>query len=141
MVSEIRTRAVTIPAGTPITAPVSIDISFPPRIVTAIYWKVPPGPSGLMGWALTIAGNPVIPRDAGTYIVADGESDTWNLEDYPDQGRWQLTGYNSDIYDHTVYLTFLLDQLTQGLALPQQIPNADLSSGAPLAPVLVIPSG
>lgn len=141
MVSEIRTRTVTIPAGTPITAPVTTDISFPPRIVTAIYWKVPPGPSGLMGWALTIAGNPVIPRDGGTYIIADGESDTWQLEDYPDQGIWQVTGYNTDIYPHSIYLTFLLDQLTQGLALPQQIPNSALSSAAPAASGLAVPGG
>jgi hypothetical protein len=128
VVSEIRSFQVTIPAGTAQTSPAITDVSFPPRVVTGIHWKVPPGPSGLMGWALTIDGNPVIPRAQGTYIVADNDSDTWTLEGYPDQGQWQLTGYNTDIYDHTVYLDFLLDQIATELQTPAQLPNAAISS-------------
>lgn len=137
MVSEIRAFAVTIPAGTLKSAPAVTPITFPPRVVTAIRWKVPPGPSGLMGWALTVAGNPVIPRQQGTYFVTDNDSDTWLLEGYPDQGQWQLTGYNTDVYDHTVYLDFLLDQVSTQLAAPALISNAALSS--PAAPALVTP--
>lgn len=90
-----------------------------------------------MGWALTVAGNPVIPRQQGTYFVTDNDSDTWLLEGYPDQGQWQLTGYNTDVYDHTVYLDFLLDQVSTQLAAPALISNAALSS--PAAPALVTP--
>lgn len=135
MVSEIRTFTVPIPAGTPLSAPAIVPVTFPPRIVTAVRWRVPPGPSGLMGWALTVAGNPVIPRAPGTYIVANDEHDEWPLEGYPDQGQWQVTGYNTDIYAHSVYLTFLLDQISAGLAAPALLPNAALSS--PLPPALV----
>lgn len=108
MAQEIREFAVTIPAGTPISAPVTVDISFPERIVEAIVWKVPSGPSGLMGWQLTSAGAPVIPIQQGTYIVTDNQFATWDLEGYLDSGNWQVTGYNLGIYPHTVYLTFLL---------------------------------
>lgn len=90
-----------------------------------------------MGWALTIAGNPVIPRQQGAYFVTDNDSDTWPLEGFPDQGQWQLTGYNTDVYDHTVYLDFLLDQISTQLAAPPLISNADLSSPPP--PALVTP--
>lgn len=137
MVSEIRPFAVTIPALTPLATPLVTPIVFPPRVVTAIRWKVPPGPSGLMGWALTVAGNPVIPRQQGTYFITDNDADTWPLEGYPDQGQWQLTGYNTDIYPHTVYLTFLLDQISSQLTAPAILPNEALSS--PLAPSLVTP--
>lgn len=132
MVSEIRTFQVTIPANTYLPALYVQAIDFPPRTVTGIHWKVPPGPSGLMGWALTVAGNPVIPRVQGTYIVTDNDSDTWQLEGYPDQGQWQVAGYNNDRYDHTVYLDFLLDQNVTSQATPAQIPNTDLSSPAPI---------
>jgi len=88
-----------------------------------------------MGWALTIAGNPVIPRQQGSYIITDNDSDTWQLEGYPDQGQWQLTGYNTDIYDHTVYLDFLLDQISAELTTPPLISNEALSN--PPAPVQV----
>lgn len=131
MASEIRSFQVTIPANTPQTAPITQSVAFPPRTVTAVRWKVPPGPSGLMGWALTYAGNPAIPRVQGTYIVTDNDADTWGLEGYPDQGNWSVTGYNTDIYDHTVYLDFLLDQNTAPDTTTPQIPNADLSSPPP----------
>lgn len=145
MVSEIRTFAVTIPAGTLQSAPQVTPITFPPRVVTALRWKVPSGPSGLMGWALTVAGNPVIPRQPGTYLITDNDADTWPLEGYPDQGQWQLTGYNTDIYPHTVYLTFLLDQIVTQLAAPALISNADLSSPPAPPPVtadqaLIVPA-
>lgn len=112
MAQEIRTAQATIPAGTPLAAPVTVNIAFPDRIVRSVRWRVPSGPSGLMGWALTSDGAPVIPVVAGTFIVADGESDDWPLDGYPTAGNWQVTGYNTGVYPHTVYLTFLLDLIT-----------------------------
>jgi hypothetical protein len=106
---EIREFAVTIPAGTAKSAPLVTNISFPERLVIAVSWRVPPGPSGLMGWALTSSGTPVIPIQPNTYMVTDNQADTWDLEGYLDSGNWQVTGYNTGIYAHTVYLTFQLD--------------------------------
>jgi hypothetical protein len=120
--SQIRSYQVTIPAGTAQDAPYTADITFPAYQVNALRWKVPPGPSGLMGWQLQVAGQPVIPRVAGSWIVADNESDTWTLTGYPDQGQWQLAGYNTDIYDHTVYLDFLLDPVVS--QQPSQLPGS-----------------
>jgi hypothetical protein len=139
LASEIRSFQVTVPANTPQSAPVTQSVAFPPRTVTAVRWKVPPGPSGLMGWALTYAGNPVIPRVQGTYIVTDNDADTWPLEGYPDQGNWSVTAYNTDIYPHTVYLDFLLDQNSAATPQPVQIPNADLSSAPADASGITIP--
>lgn len=109
MAQEIREFAVTIPKGTPLSAPVTQSIAFPERSVVAVTWRVPPGPSGRMGWALTSAGAPVIPIQPNTYIVTDNQSDTWYLDGYLDSGNWQLTGYNTGAYPHTVYLTFQLE--------------------------------
>jgi hypothetical protein len=106
---EVRTFQVTIPAGTPQAAPLTVDIPFPPRTVNEITWRVPPGPSGLMGWRLTMGGAQAIPNNPGAWIITDDERDSWPLYGQPDSGAWQVTGYNTDIYDHTVILTFLLD--------------------------------
>lgn len=130
MASDIRNFQIVIPAGTPASAPYVAAITFPPRVVTGVHWVVPTGPSGLMGWRLSIAGQPVIPRVAGTWIVADNDSDTWQLEGYPDQGQWQLTGYNTGQYDHSVFLDFLLDLISQSGAAPALISNTVLSSPA-----------
>lgn len=77
-----------------------------------------------MGWALTSAGTPVIPIQAGAYIVTDNQAATWNLEGYLDSGNWQLTGYNTGLYPHTVYLTFQLDLPGAALPLPS-LPSGD----------------
>lgn len=119
MAQEIREFAVLVPAGTSQAAPLTVDVSFPERVVTSVSWRVPPGPSGLMGWALTSAGAPVIPITPGTYLVADDQSDTWPLQGYLDSGNWQVTCYNTGAYPHTLYLTFLLDLPT---AAPIPVP-------------------
>ena len=96
-----------IPAGTDITAPFTVDCSFAEASVITVRWRVPPGPSGFMGWQLTSDGAPVIPVQPGTYIVADDESAQWDIRGYQDSGRWAVTGYNNDSFDHSVYLDFL----------------------------------
>ena len=109
MAQEYREFAVTIPAGTAQAAPVTTKIIFPSRVVLSVSWRVPPGPSGKMGWALTSAGAPVIPIVPNTYIVTDNQADTWLLDGFLDSGNWAVTGYNTGVYPHTVYLTFALD--------------------------------
>jgi hypothetical protein len=129
---------VTIPAGTDITAPFTQDVSFPPASVVTVRWRVPPGPSGFMGWRLGSDGAPVIPAQPGTYIISDDESATWDIAGYQDSGSWEVTGYNNDAFDHSVYLEFLTvppgqDQAQAVTPPPLQadIPNADLSSPPP----------
>lgn len=124
---EVRSFVVTIPAGTPLAAPVTRNVPFPARVVNAIHWKVPPGPSGLMGWRLAMSGGIAVIPTGGGWIITDGDSDTWNLTGQPDSGQWQVTGYNTDIYDHSVYLDFLLDMVGSGPQPPALIANATLA--------------
>lgn len=145
---EVRSFAVTIPAGTPLASPVTESIAFPARIVTAVHWKVPPGPAGEMGWRLTMSGGvPVIPTGGG-WVITDNDSDTWPLQGQPDSGQWEVTGYNTGGFPHTVYLDFLLDLIT---AAPQPVTlasNAAVSSPGSVTtpepvsvPPLTVPPG
>ena len=109
MAREIRTFAVTIPAGTTRAAPFTADTSFPDRVVTRVTWRVPPGPAGVMGWRLTMGGVQVMPLPAGAWIVTDGAGGEWVLDGQPDSGAWQVTGYNTGQFPHTVYLDFHVD--------------------------------
>lgn len=127
MTQEVREFPVTVPAGTAAGNPLVTDISFPDRVVVAVSWRVPPGPSGLMGWALTSAGARVIPIQPGAWIVADNQADTWPLDGYLDSGNWQVTAYNEGTYDHTVYLTFQLD--LPGAAISPVASPAGLGAG------------
>ena len=137
---EVRSFAAVIPAGTTADAPVTVDVSFPPRVVTAIRWRVPPGPAGLMGWRLTMSGGVAVIPVGGGWIIANDETETWPLTDQPDSGSWEVTGYNTGGYDHAVYLDFLLDLVGTAAAAPDLVPNADLSSPVPVtapAPVSI----
>lgn len=118
MAQEIREFAVLVPAGTAKATPLVTNIAFPARIVTAISYRVPPGPSGHLGWALTSAGTPVIPIQQNTFIVVDDHADTWFLEGYLDSGNWQVTAFNTGIYPHTVFFTFQLDLPGTAVAPP-----------------------
>lgn len=122
MAQEVREFAVLVPHGTAIAAPVTVSIAFPERVVVRVSWRVPPGPSGKMGWQLTSAGTPVIPIQRGAYVVTDNQAGTWDLEGYLDSGNWAVTAYNTGVYDHTVYLTFELDLPGSG-APPAQPPT------------------
>ena len=127
MAQEIREYAVLVPAGTPQGAPLVTDVSFPERVVVSVAWRVPPGPSGLMGWALTSAGAPVIPIQPDSWMVTDNQAGSWDLEGYLDSGNWQVAAYNTGVYPHTVYLTFFLN--LPGAAAPPPPPPPGSGAG------------
>lgn len=128
MAREFRSFEVTIPAGTLRTAPAEFPLDMPARIVRAIRWRVPPGPNGLMGWALAASGQPVLPWNADSWVVADDESDRWTVEGVIETGAWSLVGWNEGTYGHTIYLTFELDP-----------PGVELLT-QPLLPLVITPS-
>jgi hypothetical protein len=105
--TQIYSFTVLIPAQTDPALPLVTDISIPDASVVAIRWRVPPGPSGYMGFQITSDGAPVIPLGQGNYIVADDESAQWDIAGYQDSGSWQVTGYNQDTFDHSVYIDLL----------------------------------
>lgn len=109
MAAEVRNFAVTIPAGTLVSAPATIALTMPPRIVLGVNVRVPPGPRGEVGWALAAAGVAVLPWNAGAWIVTDDESIDWPLSQQIDSGAWQLIAYNTGVFPHTLYVTFMLD--------------------------------
>lgn len=116
MATEIRAFTVTIPAGTPQAAPVSVDVSFEPLITEAIEWHQPRGAQGLMGWRLTSGGAQVLPKNQGAFIITDGQSGTWALEELHDSGKWEVTGYNTGAFAHSVNVRFHVRPHTGGKA-------------------------
>jgi hypothetical protein len=165
MAQDVQIFPVTVPAGTPKSAPQVTNLVMPPRSVTTVEVVVPSGCRGLVGFALGSAGVPVIPVNLGTYIVTDGEVLSWPLEGFWDSGAWQLTAYNTGKYPHTLQVRFLCALPTSAsptaqplsadaLSSPQAAPAApeaadegngtdggalDLSA-APAAPTLVLPA-
>jgi hypothetical protein len=98
--------AATITAGTAAASPMTVTLSVLPGVINAIHWRVPPGPRGLLGWQLAMGGVNVIPEQSGVYIIADNDEDTITVSGLPDSGAWQVIGYNTGTYNHTIYLSF-----------------------------------
>jgi hypothetical protein len=132
---QYRTFAVTIPAGTPIAAPVTRDISFPPFHVDYVEVIIPPGPLGQMGFRIASSRTQWVPWNPGSWIIANDVTKVFNAEGWPDSGDWQIIGYNTGVFDHGIEVTFALDPIGVGeaaLAVPNVI---DLSTVAPIEAV------
>ena len=103
-------------------------VTFPSRVVSQINIKVPPGPRGQVGFAIGNSGMPVIPATIGTWIVTDDEEIQFPLVGYWDSGSWEVFAYNLGNYQHTLYLTFLLDLVSSPSSTVAPIAAADLSN-------------
>lgn len=128
MAREVRKYTVTIPAGTAIATPQTTSIAFPIRVVRSVDWRIPPGAQGVMGWQLAMGGVQVVPYGSDTWVVDDGTAGTFTLDGYPDSGAWQVIGYNTGAFAHSVFLTFHLDLVERPKPVPQQISGPLLSS-------------
>ena len=109
MAREVRKFAVTIPHGTPQSAPQTFACGFPPRVVVGIEILVPPGPRGNVGLQVAQSGGQVFPTEPGQFLVNDGEIIRWPVEGANTSGAWQVIAYNTGTFDHTVEVRFLVD--------------------------------
>lgn len=117
MADRIETFDVTIPRGTAIASPLVTPLQFNQGLVTQIEIVVPPGPSGLMGFRIRHSGEPVIPYNRDNWIIADNEPIKWPLSGFPIGAAWDIQGYNTDVYDHTLYLRFLVSETARNMAV------------------------
>lgn len=138
MAQDIQHFTATIPAGTPAVSPVTVNVAIPVRVVKQIDWKVPPGHMGTMSFLLAMGGAPVLPvSQQHVYITADGKDGSWVLDGYPDSGAWQVIGYNTGTFPHSVLLTFHCDlperpsRLRTLLSPYELMPSPDLSKAGP----------
>ena len=128
MAREVRRFPVTIPAGTAKASPQTTNLSFPFRVVRELEVRIPPGPRGEVGFAIGGSGQPVIPVEAGAYLVTDDEIIRWPLDGFWDSGSWQMRAYNTGRFDHTLEVRFLVD-------LPQEVEGSAGLSGAQIGVV------
>lgn len=111
MAERIELFQVTCPLGTAITAPFSANLSMDEAAVERIEVTVPKGPSGLMGFRLRHSAQTVIPYKGTNWIVTDGEVLSWPVSGYPTGDKWSIQMYNTDIFDHTVYIRLLVNEV------------------------------
>lgn len=118
----------TIPAHTPVAAPVVLPCVMPARIVDLFHWRVPAGHGGLTGFRLSMGGVQVFPRNAGAFIIANGEQDTWPVKNVPDSGAWDITAYNTGNNPHLIFARFMVRIIRKAPAVPVLFANDLLAS-------------
>jgi flagellar hook protein FlgE len=142
VVDRIEWFAVTIPANTPANAPVTFPCVFQQGSVIEIDVKVPPGPSGNVGFFIGAGGSQYIPYTNGAFIMPDDDYFTWPIDNAINSGSFSVTGYNADAFDHTIQVGFQINELnyaqmaavaaigTSSAALPDTV-TASSSAPAP----------
>ena len=139
MARQIYAFSVVVPTGATKASPNVQALTLPSMPVAWVRVRVPPGPSGQLGFVLAVGGQQIIPYQVGTWIVADNEVFNETLDGFPDSGGWSIMAYNTGAYAHTLQVTFGLAQQSQAIATPQQpIPPDVLAElTIPTVPVFV----
>src|SRR5258708_38234819 len=109
MALEVQHFTAPIPPNTPIAAPVTVAITMHARVVRPIDWRVPAVSMGVLGWQVAMGGVKVFPTSGDAWVLAHDEHGTWQVNDAPDRGSWQVIGYNTGTPAHSVSLAFPCD--------------------------------
>ncbi len=121
--NTFRTVEFTVPAGTPKNAPASQLLFDTRATIVSLSVKVPPGPAGRLGFRFDHSNEQVIPKVAGTWIVADDEVVPIDLDDMSPWPDWRIKGYNLGSYDHTLFVRLRLDdRVPVDTSVPPLIP-------------------
>lgn len=133
MVAQVQTFACLIPAGTPASSPAVIPTPLGQFEVNWVEWEVPAGANGVVGFYLATLGQQVIPFRVGNapiWIVSNNTHRHWDLDGQMTSGAWELVGYNTGNFNHTVTLHYGLTPTVPppGASLPAIIPPSALSS-------------
>lgn len=111
MAQRVIPLTVDIPAGTQIASPAHFPLVFPSADVNRIDVRIPPGPSGTVGFSINNGGGNYIPDTQGSWVIADDQFIQWPTEEAPNNGNWDIVAYNTDVIDHTIYVFFLVSDL------------------------------
>ncbi len=123
MAERVELFEAAIAAATAIVTPATFTLSMNPGVTRRVEVIVPPGPSGLVGFRLRHSGQTVIPYSGTNWVITDDEKLDWTLDGYPTGDRWTLQAYNTDIYQHTLYVRWFLDEIP-ARAAPVLLPVA-----------------
>lgn len=130
MAQRIEIEDITINPGVLKTAPQTFTLPWREGYPESVQFRFPPGPSGLVGLQLLHSGRIVIPKRGLTFLVADNEVPSWDLEGFPYNAVYTVRAYNEGVYVHTVQIRMGLNEIshqvrpgTQILTVTQQVPS------------------
>lgn len=135
MAAEVHQFTITVPPGTPITAPTTTPIGLPNYEVERLDLQVPAGPAGLMGFQISLNGQQWLPWETGQWLVWDKHDDSWPLVDQPNLGAWSVVAYNTGVYPHKIYVRLHVNPLT--IAAATAAPSVNIITSGVAVPIPV----
>ena len=100
-----------IPAGTTKASPVNLQCALGWSRVSQLLVTFPPGCSGFVGVRFLYSDNPVYPIGPSSFFVMDDFTLSIPITNQKQGGQWSMSGYNTDIYPHTVTGYFYFDYI------------------------------
>lgn len=120
---RVEAFSVSTPRNTTKAAFRTTALAFTDGVVVWVEIVIPTGHIGQTGIALAYGGQQVIPEATGAYIVSNGETVHWGLEDFPTGGQWQARTYNLDPTNgHSHYLRFGIREFVAPDNAPVTVP-------------------
>lgn len=113
---RVEAFTVTVPASTAASAPVTQALPLGLADVLSVEIVIPDGHAGLTGLRFYYSGEQIIPRSG--WIIGNDHHLDWPLTRYPERGDWSARAYNTDVFEHSFYLRFLLSDLGRDYAAP-----------------------
>lgn len=117
---EIYAFTVNIPAGTQQASPLVTPTVLPGRIVDRIDYRLAPGALGAVAFQIGMRGVPVIPRNAGGFIVPGTASGSFDMTRLPDSGDWSVTAYNTGAFPHALTITYYVRLIPRPVVVRQE---------------------
>lgn len=118
-----------VPLGTPQATPLTLQVPLEDANLDQVVIVVPSGHNGFTGLAITWNGAPFYPLNPGGFLVASGEIITHPYDGEITAGGMVLTGFNTDMFDHSFHLRWQISDLPASaspvvIASPQLVPAA-----------------
>lgn len=105
-INTVESFTVVAPASTTKANPLEVLTAFRVATVTRIEIDVPDGHAGQTGIFLAVAHGRVLPRTAGSFLVANDSHLGWDVFEQPNSGAWSAFVYNTDLFDHSFYVRY-----------------------------------
>lgn len=131
MAQRVESRVVTCSSGTTEADAVEVDVSFQAGTVLQVELLIPDGHAGQTGIAIAQAHQIIIPATGTDWIVGNDNRIVWTVADFLNTGEWSAFVYNNGDFDHSWYVTFLINENTDAVipASSSPLPVADIMLG------------
>jgi hypothetical protein len=103
MTPQFIEQDMSVPAGTPETAPVQVTVPMQSGWISDCEVMIPAGHCLLTGFAVTVAGTLVVPYSGSAWVVDNDTTIKYPINRWVNQGNLVIQGFNTGIFPHKFF--------------------------------------